>query len=154
MKRILSATTVLALSLGGAAWAQDDSPYAMPIAARQGLMTYMAINLGTLGGMAKGSVPFDATAAKTAADNIAAAANMDMSMLWPQGSDDATNMQTKALAGIWAEGSTIGAKMDALKTSAAAMQTAAATDLPALQEAMKGLGGACAACHKEYRASE
>lgn len=154
MRLLTIAATMTGLAFGTAATAQDGGPYDMPITARQGIMAYLAMNVGTLGGMAQGKVAYDATAAKTAADNIAAAASLDMSMLWPKGSDDESNMSSKSLAKIWAEGSTFGDKMQALKTAAVAMQTAAGTDLAALQGAMKDLGGACAACHKEYRASE
>lgn len=154
MKRLMIAAAMAALATGGTAIAQEGGPYDLPIAARQGIMAYLQVNVGTLGAMAQGKTPYDATAAKAAADNVAAAANLDMSMLWPQGSDSDSNMNTRALPEIWAAGSTIGEKSKALKDAAAAMQTAAGTDLAALQGAMKDLGGACAACHKEYRASE
>lgn len=154
MKRLTIAAVLTAMTAGSMALAQEGGPYDMPITARQGMMAYMAMNVGVLGGMAQGKTPYDATAAKVAADNIAAAAHLDMSMLWPKGSDNDANMETKALPAIWAEGSTVGEKMQALKDASTAMQTAAGTDLAALQEAMKGLGGACAACHKEFRASE
>lgn len=147
---------VLALALGaGAALAEEaDGPFKMQIEARKGIMNYMALNAGTLGAMAKGEVPYDPAAAKAAADALAAAAHLDMSLLWPKGSDNAAHQGTEALPAIWAEGSDVGAKIDGLKQASEKMQAAAGTDVEALKTAMGDLGGACTACHKAFRQAD
>lgn len=136
----------------GAATAQDAS-YGLEIGARKGIMDYRQVQLGVLGAMAKGDVEYNAEAAQKAADALLAAATIDVSMLWPKGSDSDANADTRALPAIWAEGSDIGAKAMALVEAATAMQAAAGTGLDALKDAMQGVGGACVDCHKTYRKS-
>lgn len=151
MKKWIAGLTLAALSLGFAAQAEEEGPFAMEIEARQGLMAYRAINIGTLAAMAKGEVAYDAATAKAAADAILASATLDQSMLWPPGSDNAANPESTASAAIWAEGSKIGESAAAFTAAAEAMSAAAGTDLASLQGAMEGLGGACGACHKAFR---
>jgi cytochrome c556 len=113
------------------------------IKARKAQMTLFAFNLGPLGAMAKGTLPYDADMATKAATNLAILAKMDQSGIWLEGTDQMSAENTRALPDIWEN-------MDA----ADAMQVAAGTDLVSLQAAMNGLGGACGACHKVYRAPE
>ena len=60
MNRILTAVTALSICTAGIAAAQD---YSANLKARQGQFRILAINLGTLGAMAKGEVDYDADAA-------------------------------------------------------------------------------------------
>ena len=151
MKKILTGIALAAIVLSGAAVAQD-APFAMQIKARQGLMEYRALNISVLGAMAKGDMEYDAAKAQAAADNIVADAKLDVSMLWPAGSDNAVHAGTNALPAAWAEGSDVGAKDEAFQKAALAMQAAAGTGLDAVKAAMDPLGGACGACHKAFRA--
>lgn len=129
----------------------DEGPFSKEIEARQGIMIYRAINIGTLAAMAKGDVPYDAAAAKVAADALAASGHLDVSMLWPMGSDNSANPESTASAAIWADGSDIMDKNAAFVTAADAMAAAAGTDLASLQDAMDALGGSCGGCHKAFR---
>lgn len=152
MKKILAgAALILAVSTGFAL--AEDAPFTKEIKARQGLMNIYALNIGILAGMAKGETPYDAAQAKAAADAMVAANGLSLPMLWPVGSDNSANPATAALPAIWAEGSDIGAKATGMVTGVMAMQAAAGVDLASLQGAMEGLGGACGACHKAFRAS-
>lgn len=153
MPRLLIAAAAATLAFTGLAAAQD-APFKMEIAARQGIMAYRAIQMGTLGGMAKGEIPYDAAAAQKAADNLLAAVTIDASMLWPPGSDHDANADSTALAAIWAEGSTIGDKAKAIADAATAMQAAAGTGVDALKAAIGPVGGACGDCHKAFRVPE
>lgn len=148
----------LALGLAGLALtvgpALADGHIAQAIKARQGIMNFYAMNLGVLGAMAKGERDYDAAAASAAAANIAAVAGTEQSMLWVEGSDEMAADNTRALPAIWDNPDDVMAKAGDLHQAAMAMETAAGTDLAALQAAMKGLGGACGACHKEYRAEQ
>lgn len=150
MKKFLAGLTVATIALAGAATAQD-APFAREIKARQGIMTYRAIQLGVLGGMAKGEIAYDAEAAQKAADNLMAAVTIDASMLWPMGSDNSANPASTALAKIWQEGSGIGDKGKAMGEAATAMQAAAGTGLDGLKMAMGPVGEACGGCHKAFR---
>lgn len=153
MKKRLLGVTLAAIALSGVAFAQD-APFSMEIKARQGLMNINALNIGVLGGMAKGEVPYDAEKAKAAADAIVGVYNLDLPMLWPAGSDNTANPATNALPAAWAEGSDIGAKVEAWGKAALAMQAAAGTNLASLQGGMEALGGACGGCHKAFRAAK
>lgn len=150
MPRLLIAAAAATMAFSGLATAQD-APFKMEIAARQGIMAYRAIQIGTLGGMAKGEIPYDAAAAQKAADNLLAAVSIDASMLWPKGSDHDANPASTALAALWADGSTIGDKAKAMTDAATAMQAAAGGGLDGLKAAMGPLGGACGDCHKAFR---
>ncbi|MCB2129228.1 MAG: cytochrome c [Rhodobacteraceae bacterium] len=150
MRKLFAAAAILAIAGTGIAAAQD-APFGMQIKARQGIMAYRALQMGVLGGMAKGDVAYDAAAAQKAADNLMATVTLDASMLWPQGSDNSANPASTALAAIWADGSDIGDKATAFAEAVTAMQAAAGTDLASLQGAMGNLGGACGGCHKAFR---
>ncbi|OZB14772.1 MAG: hypothetical protein B7X55_10720 [Rhodobacterales bacterium 34-62-10] len=146
--------TVLGLAiLAGAASGQDAAQKALADAtkARQAQMQLYAFNLGLLGGMAKGEVPYDAAAATAAAGNLSSLAQLDQSRLWPEGSDEMGVDGSKALAAVWENLPDVMAKGADLVTAAAAMEVAAGTDLASLQASMGALGGACGACHKAYR---
>ncbi len=151
MKTLFAGLTVAAIVSAGAVTAQEKGPFAMQIKARQGIMAYRAVNLGVLGGMAKGETEYNAEAAQKAADNLATAVAIDASMLWPKGSDHDADPTSEALAAIWADGSDIGAKAKAMSDAAAAMQAAAGKDIDSLKAAMGPVGEACAGCHKSFR---
>lgn len=151
MKNWLAGASIAMLALVGAAQADEEGPFAHEIEARQGIMIYRAINIGTLAAMAKGEAEYDAAKAKVAADALAASARLDQSMLWPAGSDNAANPASTAAASIWADGSNIGELADGFTKAADAMAAAAGTDLASLQGAMEGLGASCGACHKAHR---
>ncbi|MGB7321418.1 MAG: cytochrome c [Albidovulum sp.] len=150
MKKILACIALASVGFAGTVSAQD-APFAKQIKARQGIMVYRALNIGVLGGMAKGDVAYDAAAAQTAADALAASATLDTSMLWPEGSDNSANPASTASADGWTAEADVMGKNTAFVTAAMAMQAAAGTGLEALQAAMGPLGGSCGGCHKVSR---
>ncbi len=152
-----STLTAAALCLGvvaspGAVIAQDAAEAA--IKARQGQFRILALNLGVLGGMAKGETDYNAETAQIAADNLVAVTSIDQSFNWPEGSDNASVENTRAWPAIWENIPDVISKWEDLGTAAATMQTAAAEGREAIGAAMQQVGGACKACHDEYRASE
>lgn len=152
--KLFGTMALAAGALMAAGVALAESPFDGAVGARKAVMGLRAFSMGTLAGMAKGDVPYDAAAAQAAADNMLAMANINMMAMWPPGSDNGAITGTNALPAIWAEGSDIGAKAGALSDAAKAMQAAAGVDLAALQGAMEALGGACGGCHKEYKAPQ
>lgn len=147
----LTATTVLSLAAGAAL---ADGHLKGAVKARQSLMTLNGFNLGQLGAMAKGAVPYDSEAASKAAANLLAISQMDQSAMWPMGSDNANFEGTRATPSIWANFGDVMGKLAAVNVAATAMSAAAGTDLASLQAAMGPLGGACGACHKAFRAAK
>lgn len=138
--------------IAGTAFADDMKNPA--VQAREAVMDVLAFNLGQLGAMAKEQMPYDADAASKAAGNIVLLTQLDQTAMWPEGTDNATNSDTRALPAIWANHDDFMAKLGKLNEAAVAMQGAAGTDLASLQGAMGDLGGACGACHKAYRAPD
>lgn len=131
-----------------------DAPFGQEIKARQGLMEINALNITILYKMSKGDLPYDPVQAKAAADAMVGVYNLDLPMLWPEGSDNNANPATRARPEIWDKSSKIGARVDEWGKAALAMQAAAGTDLASLQAAMGALDAACSACHKDYRAAK
>ena len=152
MNKAIATVGVIAITGLGAAIA-DEAPHPS-VKARHAIMNLYANNLGQLGAMAKGQVDYDAEAASKAANNLALLVQLDQSTLWPQGTDNAAMSGTRALPAIWQDFPGVMKKSMALSDAVAAMQTAAGSDLAALQGAMGNVGGACSACHKAYRQPE
>lgn len=138
------------LLVAGTALAQT-SPAEMAVKARQGLMFNYAFNLGVLGGMAKGAIPYDAAKAQAAADNLSVLSNLDESGYWPEGSDHGTIATSRALPEIWAKPAAFKEHLMQLQMGTANMKGAAGKGQEALREAMNSVGGACGGCHKAFR---
>jgi len=143
----LAVALALPLALPQAALADDAA-----IGARKAQFQLFAFNLGVLGGMAQGRMDYDAEAAQQAADHLFHLTRSNNLAMWPEGSDNASVENTRALPAIWENLEDFAQRYGALQTGAEAMQAAAGTDLASLQGALGGLGGACGACHDSYRA--
>lgn len=147
----------LALALGSTAVfaeAHADA-IAAAIEARQEHMKGYGGAMRTLGGMARGDVAYDAAAASEAAATLLELAGADQSSYWPEGSDNmSTDIETRALPAIWENIDDVQAKSAALLEAATAMNAAAGESQEALAAAMGAVGGACGACHENYRAPE
>lgn len=151
MKKWMLGATAAAVLCAGAVTAQDLGDPATIVNARHGYMDMMAMSLGTLGAMAKGQVAYDATAAKTAANNLALLAALDTSMLWVAGTENGVAAGSYARPETMTNTADRQDKFDKLKSAADGMVTAAGTDAAAIGAAMNELGGACGECHKQYR---
>ena len=160
MKYAISAITGLVVSglIATTAISDSHADKAMltAVKARQAQMTLYAYNISLLGGMAKGAVEYDATAATAAAANLAAMSKLDQSRLWPRGSDNQAlgDETTEALPAIWAADSKVGEKGMAMAAAATAMEQAAGGGLDALRGAIGPLGKSCGGCHESYRKAQ
>ena len=140
------------LATAGAAFAGGHAGAPPEIAARNGLMSNYAYNLGILGDMAKGTTEYNAEIAAVAAANLAAVSGTDQSLLWTAGTDNvAMEGKTRATPKIWEDTAGYEKATADLANAAKAMMDAAGTDLAALQGAMGAVGASCGACHKAYR---
>ena len=125
------------------------------VKARKAHMQLYSFNLGTLGGMAKGEIEYNADAAKAAAGNLAALASLSQGAYWTPGtSTDELGTDTRALPAIWQEGSKAGQIGGEFAEAAAALAAVAGDGQAALQGAIGPVGGACGTCHKAYRQPE
>lgn len=134
--------------------AHGNSAAEAAIKARQAHMSLYSFNIGTLGGMAKGAMEYDAAKAGAAAANIVALSKLDQGNYWVEGSSTDDVMESEALPAIWTDMADFNKKMENLTAAATTMEGAAGQGLEALQASMKELGGACGACHKAYRKPE
>jgi cytochrome c556 len=114
------------------------------VKARMDLMAVVATNTKTLGEMAGGKIPFDATAAAAAKSALAAAAAEIPAKFEPQ----ATDPVTEAKAEIWTNWDQFVAKSEALLKAAEAVDTASPETIGA---GMGAIGGACKDCHSTFR---
>ena len=145
MKKLLLATAVVAagLSLGVA---QAQAPVRDAVAVRQ---VAMGLSGGTAAALRAG------VEAKTEAKNFAGAGNAISNFgkvlpgLFPQGS----GANTKALPAVWTDWA--GFEKAAADLTAAGdlvKAAAAANDSAKLADAVKAVGDACVACHRQFRA--
>lgn len=151
--RLLGLTSALVLT-GLTVWAQTEDPFADIVETRHGLMMQMAADVGKMGAMVKGEVPYDAAIAAKAAANVAAVASVISMDQFPAGSEVGKSADSFAKADIWAAQDDFMTKIADLNTAAEALKAAAGTDADSLKAGIMGLGKACGACHTTYRQSE
>ncbi len=134
----------------------EDGPHDKAIKARQSMFQLYSFSMGTLGGMAKEKIEYNAEAATAMANNLHAVVNLDQSAFWPPGSDNANteNATTRALPVIWETYPAITEKNDALKEAVEVLANNAGNGLDALQGAIGDVGNACKGCHDDYRAEK
>ena len=143
--KLTAKTLVLGLILvGGIAYgATATDPDAK---ARQMLMDSNGAAMKTLGEMAGGKVPFDATAAAAAKASLVA----DSADIPVKFKNQSTDPASKAKPDIWTSWDDFTAKAADLGKASAALDT---TSLDTMKAGMDAIGGACKACHTAYKAS-
>lgn len=121
--------------------------FAGPIEDRQAIMKGFAGPMKAATGLARGTTPYDAAAAKTAMDQLAS--QMDkFATLFPKGSESGAT-KTGAAPTIWSDAA--GFKAEAVKFSADAKAAGGAADATAFAAALKTVQADCGSCHKTYR---
>ena len=136
---------------------ENDVPFASQINARQSVMTLYGYNLGLLGAMAKGTMPYDAKIATEAAQNLLSVSQMKNSTMWPAGSDiDAPGLANKtgAKANLWSSFPEVGEKHQALTENLTNMSLVAGDGVEAIRANIGSVGKACKACHEQFRQEE
>lgn len=146
------ATLAVAALAGSLAIAQDGpTPEQQAVNARQSHMQLYAFNLGALGGMAQGSIPYDAEIATAAAQNLVNLAGINQNRYWLEGTSSEDMEESHALPALWEDRAGYEAKHEALDQAAAALLEAAGTDQATLAAAMGAVGQSCGGCHEAYR---
>ena len=140
-----------AVAFSGALVAEE---FEKQIEGRQAYMGVLGYNMGMLGGMASGKMDYDADLASAAANNLALAAKMNNSTMWPQGSDMDNAEDTRAKAALWANFPEVVEHLDDLKTASASLASTAGNGLSALQKGLKPVGQTCKGCHDDFRAKD
>ncbi len=140
--------TVGVMVLGTALIAQSAAD---AVKVRQAHMTLSAANFGVLAGMARGRMDYDAGAAQTAADNLAAITNLDQGGYWPEGSAMGEVDGTKALAAIWENPEEFAGHRSDLAAATIALAAVAGDGLEAMQAGVGPVGASCGACHESFQ---
>lgn len=148
-------TVAAALALPGLAVAQSAGEAAEnALEARHGFMKMLAINMGQLSGMAKGEITYDEAAASRAASNIVALTQYDAPALFVEGTSSEEIDDSDALPAIWEKPEEFGAKFAALGEAASGAPEAVKGGQANVGPVLQKLGGACKACHDDFRKPE
>ncbi|WP_334050140.1 c-type cytochrome [Alteromonas gracilis] len=117
---------------------------------RQAVFQLVRSNMGPLGGMAKGALPFDESVMEINAVRLEQLADMMGDYL----SVDTRkfDVETGAKDKIWDNFSDVETKVMALKTAAQGLQAAVkAGDESAYSGAIGKIGASCKSCHDDYK---
>lgn len=144
-KLILIAALAAAPAIAHADAAEDA------IEARQGFYKMLAINMGTLAGMAKGEIAYDEAQAAAAGANIEALTGYDLPALFIEGTSSEDNPETEALPAIWENPEGFAEKFAGLQEAAAGASQAVMGGQENVGAVVQKLGGACKACHDDFR---
>lgn len=114
------------------------------VKARMGTMSTIKDATATLGNMAKGKLPFDASGAQAAKGTLIKAAAKIPTDFEAQEDDP----KSEAKAAIWRNFNDFTQKAVALEAAAKALDV---SSVDAIRASFGDVGGACGACHKPYR---
>lgn len=143
--KLIKMTLGVSLALGGAAWAHQGVQNAA-VMARMNSMSAIADSVKVIGTMARGTLEFDATAARLAATEIAAQAARTPALFRAPEDDP----KSEARAAIWTDFEDFVEKSNTLETLALDLsQTISAPS--DLAPALTRLADSCKACHGDYR---
>jgi cytochrome c556 len=156
-KWILGASTMLvSTTLLFTTHAQQQEPTPAQLATnatetRQAVFKLLSYNMGTISGMARGTVEFDSTIAERNANRISALAPM-IPELFAARDTRSFSVETEALPIIWERMEEFREKAANLETAANTFaQTARDGDRNATIAAVRAFGGACGNCHEAFR---
>lgn len=117
---------------------------------RQAIFQLVRSNMGPLGGMAKGALPFDESVMQTNAVRLEQLADMMGDYLAVD--TRKFNVDTGAKDAMWEDFSDVEKKVMALKTAAQGLQAAVkAGDESAYRGAIGKIGASCKSCHDDYK---
>ncbi|MCU7905834.1 MAG: cytochrome c [Candidatus Thiodiazotropha sp. (ex Epidulcina cf. delphinae)] len=116
---------------------------------RQGVMNVFGWNMKAMGDMMKGKVAFDQEAFANHANDLAAAARLNLMPGFPE---DSESDESDALPEIWMEFDDFEGKYRDLRMRSKALSGVAESgDKAKLGEALDKTGKACKACHKKFK---
>lgn len=144
MKTLAKTLLVAALLMTGTAFAQDVMATNPDVIARKALMKSVGGASKALGGMASGEMAYDAAAAEAAKQTLITAAGEIEAKFMTNAEDPAS----ESLPAVWEKWDDFLMKAKGLGDAAGALDVASAETIGA---GMAGVGGACKACHSEYR---
>ncbi|WP_218313050.1 c-type cytochrome [Alteromonas antoniana] len=150
--RTLAGTALLATMTGSAfaAEAVSEKHAEAAVEYRQSLFQLVKSNMGPLGGMAKGAIPYNEEVMMTNAVRLEQLADMMVDYL----SVDTRkfDVDTGAKDAIWENFPNVEEKVSALKTAAANLQSVVeAGNESEYRSAIGNVGASCKSCHDDYK---
>lgn len=141
------ASALLLLAMGLPAQAQFAKPEDA-VKYRKASFTVMAAHFSRLGAMANGRVPYDAMAAASNADVVAAMSKLP----WAAFGEGTDKGDTRAKPEIWKEPAKYKEAADKMQAEIVKLNTAAqAGNIDALKAAFGPAAATCKACHDNFR---
>ena len=150
MKKIIS-TILLGVFFSAPTFAADERT-TMAVESRQGIFEVIRMYFGPVYGMVRGQIPFDGDVVTHNANKIGELAGMISDGF--RHNTAGADVETEALDSIWDNLDDFNGKAATLAERAGALAAAGGQDLDATRAAFQGLGGACKACHDDYRQQE
>ena len=115
---------------------------------RKAALTVMAAHFGRIGAMVQGRVPFDAAAAQANAEIATMMSKLPFTAFGP-GTDVG---DTRAKPNVWTDNAKFVAAATKMQDEMAKLNAAAKTgNLDQIKAAFGPVGGACKACHDDFR---
>jgi cytochrome c556 len=135
--------------LSGPIQAGEGGDVARAIEYRQSLMTILAWNMKPMGAMMKQKMPYDQAAFARHAQDLAAAAQLDLLAGFPM---DSEGDDSDALPDIWLDFEGFQQKYKDLQSASNDLsQVAGSGDMAKIKPAFEALGKTCKACHRAYK---
>src|SRR6056297_509734 len=119
---------------------------------RQSIFALVGMNFGPIAAMVKGDIPWDEDAMEGYADDLEEIVDLDLLRGFAPGSEKGT---TRAKPEIWDNMDDFESKLEDLRNAAEALEEAVESeDRKAIASAVRDTGGACKACHDDYKAKD
>ena len=155
MKRLNKALIVAVLAstafttIADSAKSQKHADHVLKM--RKAVYSLLGSNMGVLGGMAKGKIPFDAQVIEKNALRINQLSLMISDYL--KADTSKFKLETEALDNIWTESEKFTMKTQALiEASSALHKIAGSGDESLIRKAIGAVGKSCGGCHDDYKA--
>lgn len=149
--RMIPAAVLALAALAPVAAMADDDPKEAALEARHGYFLMLGANMGPLAAMAKGEMPYDEAAAAQAAANIETLTKYTVGMHFIEGTSSKDMDDSDAKPEIWTDMAGFGAKFADLQKAATGASEAVKGGQANVGPVVQALGGACKACHDNYR---
>lgn len=155
MKLITTSALALAIAFGStnvsAEQAKSPKQAKKVTELRQSLFSLMGSNMGPLGGMARGKMPFDAKKIEKHAMRINQLSLMIGDYL--KADTSAHKVETEALNKIWQQPEEFSTSITKLTKASANLQKLAMSgaDEKAIKKAISGVGRSCGGCHDNFK---
>ena len=144
MPRLRITLPILALITCASALLAHSDTHDPDVKARMHLMKQVKEQMGTLGKMANGALPFDAGAATAAKTELARYA-YQIPAKFENAASDPTS---EALPIIWTQFEDFSKRASDMQNAFEALDT---SSLDSMRAGLADAGGTCGACHKPYR---